>query len=151
MSAKEDGHWGFLKAPLIQKIINMMWFANKHDDRVVFHTYFKPFSYPALALVLAAIECCIDEGGEKEWISLLQYKSTMVHTSCISNACMHFEDATKLYNILPAICMRLYETGCIHSSAGPLSAPTKVTVSAHVITTTIREYEDGSTMEDESD
>ncbi|KAI6039286.1 hypothetical protein EDC04DRAFT_2603275 [Pisolithus marmoratus] len=148
MSAKEDGHWGFLKAPLIQKkIINMVWFANKHVDRVVFHTYFKPFPYPTLALVLAAMS----GWWVHEWISLLKYKSTMVHTSCISNACMHFEDATKLYNILPAICMRLYETGCIHSSAGPLSAPTKVTVSAHVITTTIREYEDGSTMEDESD
>ncbi|KAI5982758.1 hypothetical protein EDC04DRAFT_2498380, partial [Pisolithus marmoratus] len=48
-------------ALLIQKIINTMWFANKHDNGVVFHNYFKLFPLPALALVLAAIECCIDE------------------------------------------------------------------------------------------
>ncbi|KAI6028041.1 hypothetical protein BKA83DRAFT_48133, partial [Pisolithus microcarpus] len=48
-------------APIIQKIINMMWFANKHNDGVLFHNHFKPFPYLALALVLAAIECCIDE------------------------------------------------------------------------------------------
>ncbi|KAI5980544.1 hypothetical protein EDD15DRAFT_2121324, partial [Pisolithus albus] len=52
---------GFLKAPLIQKIINTMWFANKHDEGVMFPEHFKPFPYPTLALVLTAIECCIDE------------------------------------------------------------------------------------------
>ncbi|KAI5994418.1 hypothetical protein EDD15DRAFT_2112111, partial [Pisolithus albus] len=58
---KEDGRRGFLKAPLIQKIVNTMWFTNKHDDGVVYHEYFRPFPYPALALVLTAIECCVDE------------------------------------------------------------------------------------------
>ncbi|KIN95290.1 hypothetical protein M404DRAFT_166116, partial [Pisolithus tinctorius Marx 270] len=52
---------GFLKVPLIQKIINMMWFANKHDEGVKFPEHFKPFPYPVLALILTAIECCIDE------------------------------------------------------------------------------------------
>ncbi|KAI6012380.1 hypothetical protein EDC04DRAFT_2609504 [Pisolithus marmoratus] len=151
MSAEEDRHWGFLKAPLIQKIVNTMWFATKHDNGVVFHTYFKPFPYPALALVLVVIECCIDEwvmGTRMDIPFTIQeyhgaYKS---HLKCLRA----FEDATKLYSILPGICMRLYETGHIHSGAGPLSAPTKATVSACVIATTIREHEDGSTTEDES-
>ncbi|KAI6042678.1 hypothetical protein EDC04DRAFT_2563907, partial [Pisolithus marmoratus] len=52
---------GFLKAPLIQKIINTMWFANKHDKGIMFPKHFKPFPYPTLVLVLTAIECCIDE------------------------------------------------------------------------------------------
>ncbi|KAI6034796.1 hypothetical protein EDC04DRAFT_3034099 [Pisolithus marmoratus] len=152
MSAEEDRQWGFLKAPLIQKIINTMWFANKHDDRVMFHDYFKPFPYPALVLVLAAIKCCIDK-----WVTGTQmdipFTIQEYHGTYKSHLkCLHvFEDATKLYNVLPRICMRLYETRCIHSGAGPLSAPTKVTISAHVIATTIREYEDGSTMEDKSD
>ncbi|KAI6038366.1 hypothetical protein EDC04DRAFT_2604104 [Pisolithus marmoratus] len=55
MSANEDGQCGFLKVPLIQKIINTMWFANKHDDGVVLHDYFKPFPLLALALVLATV------------------------------------------------------------------------------------------------
>ncbi|KAI5994999.1 hypothetical protein EDD15DRAFT_2365900 [Pisolithus albus] len=61
MAADEDGRRGFLKAPLIQKIVNTMWFANKHDDGVVFHNHYNPFPNPTLALVLTAIECCIDE------------------------------------------------------------------------------------------
>ncbi|KAI6164100.1 hypothetical protein EDD17DRAFT_1475230 [Pisolithus thermaeus] len=61
MSADEDGQRGFLKVPLIQKIINTMWFTNKHNDSIRFHKHFKPFPYPALALILTVIECCIDE------------------------------------------------------------------------------------------
>ncbi|KAI6043843.1 hypothetical protein EDC04DRAFT_2562305 [Pisolithus marmoratus] len=169
---KEDGRRGFLKAPLIQKIINTMWFANKHDNGVVFHTYFKPFPYPALALVLAAIKCCIDKWvmGTRMDIpfTIQEYHGTYkLHLKCLRV----FEDATKLYSVLPGICMRLYETRrymymlfyilmivvkslihhSIHSGAGPLSAPTKATVSARVIATAIREHEDRSTTEDESD
>ncbi|KAI6041131.1 hypothetical protein EDC04DRAFT_2527900, partial [Pisolithus marmoratus] len=52
---KEDKCCRFLKAPLIQKITNTMWFANKHDDGMVHPEHFKPFPYPALALVLAGV------------------------------------------------------------------------------------------------
>ena len=55
MAAQEDERRGFLKAPLIQKIVNTMWFANKTDEAVVFAQYFKPFPFPALALVLTAV------------------------------------------------------------------------------------------------
>ncbi|KAI6097093.1 hypothetical protein F5141DRAFT_1011595 [Pisolithus sp. B1] len=110
MAAKEDGQRGFLKAPLIQKVINTMWFANKHDDGVLSHKHFKPFPYPALALVLAAIKCCIDEWMMGTWMDILftiqEYHSTYKsHLKCLQA----FEDATKTYNVLPAICSRLYE------------------------------------------
>ncbi|KAI5980564.1 hypothetical protein EDD15DRAFT_2382220 [Pisolithus albus] len=152
MSADDDGRRGFLKAPLIQKIINTMWFANKHDDGVRFHNHFKPFPYPALALVLTAIECCIDEWmtGTRTDIpfSIQEYRGVYEsHLKCLQA----FEEATRTYAVLPAICMRLYEAGCIHSGAAPLSAPTEVTVSARVIATAIKEHEEGSTTEDESD
>ncbi|KAI5994855.1 hypothetical protein EDC04DRAFT_2586138, partial [Pisolithus marmoratus] len=39
----------------IQKIINTMWFANKHDEGIMFPEHFKPFPYPTLALVLTAV------------------------------------------------------------------------------------------------
>ncbi|KAI6017028.1 hypothetical protein EDC04DRAFT_2539615, partial [Pisolithus marmoratus] len=45
----------FLKVPLIQKIINTMWFANKHDEGIMFPKHFKPFPYPTLMLVLTAV------------------------------------------------------------------------------------------------
>ena len=55
MAAQEDERRGFLKAPLIQKIVNTMWFTNKTDKAVVFVQYFKPFPFPALVLVLTAV------------------------------------------------------------------------------------------------
>ncbi|KAI6029634.1 hypothetical protein BKA83DRAFT_4047772 [Pisolithus microcarpus] len=152
MAADEGERRGFLKAPLIQKIVNTMWFANKHDDGVVFHKHYKPFPYPALALVLTAIECCIDEWMTGTWtdipFTIQEYRGTYEsHLKCLHA----FEDATKDYDVLPAICTRLYEAGRIHSGTAPLSAPTEVTVSAQVIATAIKEHEEGSTTEDESD
>ncbi|KAI6010161.1 hypothetical protein EDC04DRAFT_2610307 [Pisolithus marmoratus] len=64
MAAQEDGWCEFLKAPLIQKIMNMMWFANKHDDSITFPNHFKPFPYLALALVLTAIHGLPSLSGE---------------------------------------------------------------------------------------
>ncbi|KAI6020337.1 hypothetical protein BKA83DRAFT_4495093 [Pisolithus microcarpus] len=152
MAADKGERHGFLKAPLIQKIVNTMWFANKHDDGVVFHKHYKPFPYPALTLVLTVIECCIDEWMTGTWtdipFTIQEYRSTYKsHLKCLHA----FEDATKDYDVLPAICTRLYEAGCIHSGAALLSALTEVTVSTQVIATAIKEHEEGSTMEDESD
>ncbi|KAI6017983.1 hypothetical protein BKA83DRAFT_4058549 [Pisolithus microcarpus] len=112
MAADEDGRRGFLKAPLIQKIVNTMWFANKHDDGVVFHNHYHPFPYPTLALVLTAIECCIDEWmtGTRTDIpfTIQEYRGAYeLHLKCLQV----FEDATKTYNVLPAICTKLYEVG----------------------------------------
>ncbi|KAI6108114.1 hypothetical protein F5141DRAFT_1064351 [Pisolithus sp. B1] len=110
MSADEDGQRGFLKVPLIQKIINTMWFTNKHNDSIRFHKHFKPFPYPALTLVLTVEYCGT-------------YNS---HLKCLQV----FEEAMKTHNVLQAICMRLYEVGCIHSGTAPFSTLTEVTVSA---------------------
>ncbi|KAG6809062.1 hypothetical protein H0H92_001752 [Tricholoma furcatifolium] len=52
---------GLYQTPLIQKIVNVMWFQNKHDEGVKFIKTFNPFPIPALALVLSVIDCCIDE------------------------------------------------------------------------------------------
>jgi len=51
----QDKRRGFLKALIIQKIINTMWFANKNDEGIKQHSSFKPFPLPALALVLTAV------------------------------------------------------------------------------------------------
>ncbi|KAI6096639.1 hypothetical protein F5141DRAFT_1011899 [Pisolithus sp. B1] len=110
MAAKEDMRRGFLKVPLIQKIINMMWFVNKHDDGVVFHNHFKPFPYPALALVLTVIKCCIDEwmmGMQTDIPFTIQeyHAAYESHLKCLQA----FEDATKTYNVLLGICSKLYK------------------------------------------
>jgi hypothetical protein len=39
----------------IQKIVNAMWFAKKHDEGVIYHEYFKPLHVVTVALVLTAV------------------------------------------------------------------------------------------------
>ncbi|KIK15164.1 hypothetical protein PISMIDRAFT_40394, partial [Pisolithus microcarpus 441] len=100
----------FLKVLLIQKIVNMMWFTNKHDNGIAFPEHFKPFPHPALALVLTAIECCIDEWATSTQMDITftiqEYRNVFEsHLNCLRE----FEDATKEFRVLPGICKKMYE------------------------------------------
>ncbi|KAI6022000.1 hypothetical protein EDC04DRAFT_2575350 [Pisolithus marmoratus] len=102
----------FLKVPLIQKIINTMWFANKHDEGIMFPKHFKPFPYPTLMLVLTAIECCIDEWvtGKQGDISFTTQEYRLVYEAYLK--CLQdFDGATKEFSVLLTICARIYEAG----------------------------------------
>ncbi|KAI5993869.1 hypothetical protein EDD15DRAFT_2366950 [Pisolithus albus] len=136
-------------APLIQEIVNMMWFANKHDDGVAFPEHFKPFPHPALALVLTAIECCIDEWATGTRMDIAftiqEYRNVFEsHLNCLRE----FEDATKEFGVLPGICKKMYKVSRVHSGAAPLIAPSQPAVSAQVIADAIKEYQEGPTTDD---
>ncbi|KAG6904927.1 hypothetical protein DXG01_006171, partial [Tephrocybe rancida] len=60
----EDIRKGIYKHAIIQMAINKMWFKNKRDEGVVYTDMFYPMPIPAIALILTAIECNIDE-----WVS----------------------------------------------------------------------------------
>jgi hypothetical protein len=47
--------------PIIQKVVNITWFQHTDDIGIIFHEYFAPMPFEAIALVLTVIECCIDE------------------------------------------------------------------------------------------
>ncbi|KAI5985672.1 hypothetical protein EDC04DRAFT_2913661 [Pisolithus marmoratus] len=155
MAAQEDGWHRFLKALLIQKIVNMMWFANKHDDSVAFPNQFKPFPYLALALVLTAI--CGLPSLSDEWttgtcmdiaFTIQEYCNIFKsHLNCL----WAFEEATKEVRVLPGICNRMYEVGHVHSGATPLITQSQSAMSAWVIADAIKEYQEGSTTDDESE
>ncbi|KAI6013856.1 hypothetical protein EDC04DRAFT_2904439 [Pisolithus marmoratus] len=150
MAAQEDGQHRFLKAMLIQKIMNMMWFVNKHDNGIIFPNHFKPFPYPALALVLTAVECCIDEWMTGTWMDIAftiqEYCNVFdSHLNCLQA----FKEATKEVGVLPRICNRMYEVRQVHLGATPLIAPSQSAVSMWVIADAIKEYEEGSTMDNE--
>ncbi|KIM65439.1 hypothetical protein SCLCIDRAFT_112751, partial [Scleroderma citrinum Foug A] len=106
----QDERRSFLKVPIIQKIINTMWFANKNDEGIKHHKWFKPFPLPALALVLSAIMCCIDEWMTGTCLDIFftvhdycsRYES---HLKCLQD----FNEATKEYGVLKGICARIYE------------------------------------------
>ncbi|KAI6021361.1 hypothetical protein PISMIDRAFT_92562 [Pisolithus microcarpus 441] len=106
------GPSGIYITPLIQKIMNMMWFANKHDDGITFTNHFNPFPYPMLALVLTAIECCIDEWATGTWMDIAftiqEYQGIFeLHLNCL----WEFKEATKEFGVLPGICKKMYEVG----------------------------------------
>ncbi|KAH9035139.1 hypothetical protein EDB83DRAFT_2318825 [Lactarius deliciosus] len=47
--------------PIIQQCIDVVWFGDRHGEGVRFPNEFNPMPYEAIALVLTAIECCLDE------------------------------------------------------------------------------------------
>ncbi|KAI0294528.1 hypothetical protein BC826DRAFT_315766 [Russula brevipes] len=47
--------------PIIQQAINVIWFSDRRSEGVMFPTEFNPIPYEAIAVVLAVIECCLDE------------------------------------------------------------------------------------------
>ncbi|KIM60699.1 hypothetical protein SCLCIDRAFT_44377, partial [Scleroderma citrinum Foug A] len=84
-----------------KKTVNTMWFANKTDEGIKHHTWFKPFPLPALALVLTAIECCIDEWMTGMWtdipFTIQDYRAGYdSHLKCLQD----FDKATKEFGVL---------------------------------------------------
>ncbi|KAH9167169.1 hypothetical protein EDB89DRAFT_137186 [Lactarius sanguifluus] len=55
--------------PGLQEAINITWFRDKEADGVTYNEHFSQLSIPAIAFILAVVECCIDEwtdGTRKE-------------------------------------------------------------------------------------
>jgi hypothetical protein len=50
--------------PAIQKAINITWFRTVIDVGLVFKKHFSPLPVPAIAYIITAIECCIDEWSD---------------------------------------------------------------------------------------
>ncbi|KAI0265927.1 hypothetical protein BC834DRAFT_843385 [Gloeopeniophorella convolvens] len=56
--------------PVIQEAINIIWFDGRESDGTMFPNHFFPMPYEAIALVLAVIECCIDQWCEGSHIEI---------------------------------------------------------------------------------
>jgi len=50
--------------PAIQNAIDITWFRYSLDVGIMFPEHFSPIPIPAIAFILAAIECCIDEWSD---------------------------------------------------------------------------------------
>ncbi|KAG0698832.1 hypothetical protein DFH29DRAFT_809820, partial [Suillus ampliporus] len=89
---------GIYKTRLIQSVINDMWFANRSDEGIVYAKYFDPLPVQTIALILTAIECCIDEWmtGVKEDIkfSLVAYSPVSSYLRVLYIACVKCSDNT---------------------------------------------------------
>ncbi|KAG2127924.1 uncharacterized protein EDB93DRAFT_1096277, partial [Suillus bovinus] len=61
---------GLFRTKLNQKAANLLWYSNKKDEGVMFEKLFTPFPIPALALVYAVAECCVNERVDSEWTDI---------------------------------------------------------------------------------
>ncbi|KAG1784618.1 uncharacterized protein HD556DRAFT_1221226, partial [Suillus plorans] len=95
---------GVYKTELLQEGINLMWFSNRNDEGLIYHKYFNPFPVRALALVLTAIECCIDEWlpGIKEDIKFTSATYGAVYNNHLGSL-LRFDERTAPYKLLERI------------------------------------------------
>ncbi|KAL6300343.1 hypothetical protein BKA93DRAFT_829165 [Sparassis latifolia] len=142
---------GLYKTELLPMVIGDMWFANKHNEGVHFHEMFNPMPKITIALVLAAIECCIDEWamGIKEDVQFtaLSYKPIFnAHLECLER----FDKHTVRYKLLGRLCKSLHANARFHSGAEPLSRTTVPVLGCEQFDAAIHE-DQGSETESDSD
>ncbi|KAJ6594830.1 hypothetical protein B0H19DRAFT_1284580 [Mycena capillaripes] len=113
---------GIYRAALIQKSVNIMWFANSRDEGVSFPEFFNPITKAGLALVLTAAENLIDERltGIRTNIPFTANDYRSVYDSHLK-ALDEFEELTRPHKILDNILIRLHNIGryVIHSTLHP--------------------------------
>ncbi|KAG1750515.1 uncharacterized protein EDB91DRAFT_1244096 [Suillus paluster] len=122
---------GIYKTKLLQLGINIMWFANRHNEGVVYHKYFNPMPVEVIALVLTTIECCIDEWlqGLKEDIKFtLATYGTVYHDHF--GSLQRFNEHTAPYKLLERICINLHDTARFH--AGVDTLPTMLSFASRI-------------------
>ncbi|GBE84276.1 hypothetical protein SCP_0602540 [Sparassis crispa] len=143
---------GLYKTELLPMVIGDMWFANKHDEGVHFHEMFNPMPKITIALVLAAIECCIDEWamGIKENVQFtaLSYKPIFnAHLECLER----FDKHTVRYKLLGRLCKSLHANARFHSSTEPLSRTTVPVLGREQFDAAIHEDQGSETKSDSDD
>ncbi|KAJ6540408.1 hypothetical protein B0H19DRAFT_915941, partial [Mycena capillaripes] len=143
---------GIYRAALIQKSINIMWFANSRDEGVSFPEFFNPITKPGLALVLTVAENLIDERltGIRNNIPFTANEYRSVYDSHLK-ALEEFDEQTQPYKILNNILIRLHNIGRFHSGAQPFTAVKKSALNKTDVAAAIREYEDDSETETEAE
>ncbi|GBE88906.1 hypothetical protein SCP_1403140 [Sparassis crispa] len=143
---------GLYKSEIIQMVINDMWFANKHDEGVRYHGYFNPMPVVTIALVLAAVECGIDEWatGIKEDVpfTAASYKEVyQAHLHCLHD----FEKHTINYGILRKRCNLWHGNARFHSGAEPISKTTVPALDMSAFEAAIREWEESETNDSDNE
>ncbi|KAG1750475.1 uncharacterized protein EDB91DRAFT_1244056 [Suillus paluster] len=112
---------GIYKTELLQLGINVMWFANHHDEGVIYHKYFNPMPVEVIALVLTTIECCIDK-----WLQRLKedIKFTLATYGTVYHdhfgSLQHFNERTAPYKLLERIRINLHDTAHFHAGVDTL-------------------------------
>ncbi|KAG6826721.1 hypothetical protein H0H92_014713 [Tricholoma furcatifolium] len=130
---------GLYQNPLIQKIVNAMWFQNKHDEGIKFMEIFNPFPIPVLAL----IDCCLDE-----WMTGIKtdapFKAKFysdIYEGHLKNLRIFDEQSRKSRSgLCDAILVKLHNRGRFNAGAQPASTLNFPSLSHHAFELDIKEY-----------
>ncbi|KAH7904196.1 hypothetical protein BJ138DRAFT_1119639 [Hygrophoropsis aurantiaca] len=141
---------GLYKTEIIQLVLNDMWFTNRLDEGILYHEFFNPIPVETIALILTAIECCIDEWatGIKEDIKFSAAAYGSVYRAHLSSL-TKFGEHTKKYNLLEKLSQRLHTNARFYSGAEPIKQ--REALSHDAFEAAMREYEEDSATEPESD
>ncbi|KAJ7769469.1 hypothetical protein B0H16DRAFT_1715925 [Mycena metata] len=147
-----DAKTGLYKNPLFQMIINAMWFANRRDEGPRHPDLFNPFPKEAFALVLAVTENNIDEylTGIRTDVPFTANDYRAVYEGHLKSL-EEFAVHTQEVKLLDKILKRIHSVGRFHSGAQPISAVTAPTFSKQILDAAIKEAQEGSTTDDDSE
>ncbi|KAG1779093.1 hypothetical protein EV702DRAFT_1195608 [Suillus placidus] len=114
---------GIYKTELIQAAVNDMWFANRNDEGVIHGRYFEPLPVEIIALILTAIECCIDEWitEVKEDIKFSSNAYSSVYVGHLSSL-QHFDERTSTYKLLGKIADNILDIARLHAGVDSFQA-----------------------------
>ncbi|KAJ7086938.1 hypothetical protein C8R44DRAFT_650372 [Mycena epipterygia] len=143
---------GIYRNPILQKTVNVMWFANRRDEGVMYPELFNPFPKQGLGIVLAAGLNLIDEWGTGIRIDIPftanDYRS--VYEDQVQ-ALFEFEQQTSPHPILENISVRLHNIGRFHSGAQPLTAVNQSLLKQADVDAAITEYRNFSDTESDGE
>ncbi|KAG1775839.1 hypothetical protein EV702DRAFT_1233191 [Suillus placidus] len=124
--------------------VNDMWFANRNDEGVIQGRYFEPLPVEIIALILTAIECCIDEWitGVKEDIKFLSNAYSSVYVGHLRSL-QHFDEWTSAYKLLGKIADNILDVARLHAGVDSFQAThaTPFGFTDNIFDDVIREYE----------
>ncbi|KAI0265221.1 hypothetical protein BC834DRAFT_843806 [Gloeopeniophorella convolvens] len=117
---------GLYYHPALQRAINVMWFANKHDEGVEFPKYFNPIPLPTIALAITAIECCIDEwsSGSKNATHFTGAAYKDLYEDHLQSL-IDFDEHTQVKNLGLKLRRTLHDTGRHHAGVGPIASQSR--------------------------
>ncbi|KAG6835823.1 hypothetical protein H0H93_014340, partial [Arthromyces matolae] len=147
-----DTRKGIYKHAIIQTSVNKMWFKNQRDEGVVYSDMFNPMPIPAIALVLTAIECNIDEWttGTKTDIAFYadDYRTTYLkHIESLKA----FGEATAKHDLLKKLQKQLHTFGRQHSGAAHVALTDDPAIPVVAFLAALKEYEENGDEYDEDD
>ncbi|KII82960.1 hypothetical protein PLICRDRAFT_180857 [Plicaturopsis crispa FD-325 SS-3] len=148
----ELAHSGLYENKIIQKAINVMWFKNRQDIGVSFPEVFAPFPTVGIALVLAAIECAIDEWASGARTDL-DFKAGIYSTVYERHlqSLWDLEEAAKYYSVPFKIPGRISANGRAYAKADVLEQAPVRAISKDAIAVAIRLLKESNGQEVDSD